>query len=434
MAYSYHNTILNNVYNYYQSDFSTRSSSRYDAHKRSDLKNVYKSIVNMSKDSPVFLLKDARAMQAYSIHMKESALNFRESVGALGGLDDSTMFEKRTVLSSDPDVVDAEGLRVEEDDSLEITVEALATSQTNTGTYLSNTSVGLAFGAYSFDVTTATSNYELQFNIGANDTNRSIQERLARLINHSNLGLTASVSINNEDKSALIISSSRTGLPSDGQPAFLISDENTSQTQGIVDYLGIRDISTPAQDAHYTINGESLQSPTNSFFVGGKYSIRLKGTGGTKENPITIGVKPDYESLKDNIISLTGAYNNFLEATAKYLDKHPRTSLLIGSMKQLSSGYTSAFHQMGISQENNGTLSVDKEQLSNALQNPDIKESLISLKQFTGATLKKAEQIQLNPLNYIDKPIVAYKNPNVSHYANPYITSAYSGLFFNSYM
>lgn len=434
MASHYYNAVLNNVYNYYRADLFGRSSSRYDSHDRSDLKKVYKSIVNMSKDEPVFLLKDVKAIEEYSIHMKESAIRFRNSIASLGGLNESTMFEQRTVYSTDPEVVEATGINISKDDTLDITVEGLATVQETVGNFIPESELSLSPGAYSFDVMTANSNYELQFNIGDTDTNHSIQSRLSRLINHSNLGLKASVITNEQNESALLIRSNKTGTTTGGQQPFTISDENTSQRKGIIDYLGIRETGNPAQNARYTVNGKSFQSPSNSFILDGKYSITLKDIGGTEDDPIKIGVKPDYESLKDNIISLTSSYNDFLQAAAKYVDQHPRTNLLIGTMKAMSAGYASAFTKAGITQDSSGNLSVDEEKLTTALGSADAEETLGSLKNFMHTTLHKATQIQLNPLDYIDKRIVAYKNPNVSHYANPYVTSAYSGMLFNGYM
>ncbi|MDE6686286.1 MAG: flagellar filament capping protein FliD, partial [Lachnospiraceae bacterium] len=292
---------------------------------------------------------------------------------------------------------------------------------------------GLVY-VYNRQVLTANSNYELQFNIGDTDTNQTIQNRLARLINHSNLGLNASVITNDQNESALMIRSNKTGTTAGGQQPFMISDENTSQRKGIIDYLGIRETDSPAQNARYTVNGESFQSPSNSFILDGKYNITLKGIGGTEYDPVKIGVKPDYESLKDNIISLTGSYNDFLQAAAKYVDQHPRTNILIGTMKAMSASYASSFTKAGIIQDSSGNLSVDEEKLTTALGSNDAEETLGSLKNFTHTTLRKATQIQLNPMDYIDKRIVAYKNPNVSHFANPYVTSAYSGMLFNGYM
>ena len=54
------------------------------------------------------------------------------------------------------------------------------------------------------------------------------------------------------------------------------------------------------------------------------------------------------------------------------------------------------------------------------------------MKNFSASLLRKANQISLNPMNYVDKTIVAYKNPG-HNFATPYVTSAYSGMMFNSY-
>ena len=54
------------------------------------------------------------------------------------------------------------------------------------------------------------------------------------------------------------------------------------------------------------------------------------------------------------------------------------------------------------------------------------------VKDFANSLMRKTSQISLNPMQYVNKTIVAYKNPG-RNFATPYITSAYSGMMFNSY-
>ena len=54
------------------------------------------------------------------------------------------------------------------------------------------------------------------------------------------------------------------------------------------------------------------------------------------------------------------------------------------------------------------------------------------VKDFANSLMRKTNQISLNPMQYVNKTIVAYKNPG-RNFATPYITSAYSGMMFNSY-
>ena len=51
---------------------------------------------------------------------------------------------------------------------------------------------------------------------------------------------------------------------------------------------------------------------------------------------------------------------------------------------------------------------------------------------FTHSLVRKSDQISLDPMNYVNNIVVAYKNPG-KNFATPYITSAYSGMMFNSY-
>lgn len=432
------NAILDNYYNYYQMNYMPNqlrpTSSRFDAHKKSDLKKIYNSIVKLDKEAPVFLLDRSSAVEKYSIQMKESALRFRNDVAGLGGLDEENMFEQKSVFSSDTSIADATYINSEIPrdtvDPATLSVDQIAKQQINHGTYLPMNFATMSEGNYSFDVSTNVSNYELQFSVGPTDNNHSIQTRLARLINNANIGLNASVSYGENDSSALVISSTSTGSYNGDQP-FEISDEDTSQKKGIVDHLGIRYPTQKASWAEYSVDGQEFESPTNKIEVNNTYSVELKKAAPGQS--ITLDVKPDYESFRENIHGLAGAYNNFIRSASEYLEKQPRTTLLISSMKRMTSLYQDGMNSLGINQNEDGTLSVDDEKLSDGLQT-DIDSSLQSLKDFTKSALHKVNQVQLNPMDYVDKRIVAYKDPSKTHYANPYITSAYSGMMFNAYM
>ena len=67
-----------------------------------------------------------------------------------------------------------------------------------------------------------------------------------------------------------------------------------------------------------------------------------------------------------------------------------------------------------------------------AVQSDDITETFGSLKGLSGMLMRKSSQVSLNPMDYVQKTVVAYKNPG-HNYVSPYTTSAYSGMLFNSY-
>ena len=46
----------------------------------------------------------------------------------------------------------------------------------------------------------------------------------------------------------------------------------------------------------------------------------------------------------------------------------------------------------------------------------------------------KTKEISVDPMKYVDRPVVNYKNPdNKDPTGSPYITSEYSGMMFNNY-
>ena len=79
-------------------------------------------------------------------------------------------------------------------------------------------------------------------------------------------------------------------------------------------------------------------------------------------------------------------------------------------------------------QNEDGTLTINDE----ALRANSSDETMRAVKNFAGSLLRKTNQISINPMEYVDKTVVAYKNPGKS-FASPYNTSQYSGMIFSGY-
>ena len=56
-----------------------------------------------------------------------------------------------------------------------------------------------------------------------------------------------------------------------------------------------------------------------------------------------------------------------------------------------------------------------------------------TLSKFRDSIGHKAESVAINPMNYVNKVVVAYKNPG-HNFATPYISSIYSGMMLDEYM
>ena len=125
-------------------------------------------------------------------------------------------------------------------------------------------------------------------------------------------------------------------------------------------------------------------------------------------------------------------YNSFINTAAGYLDSHPRSRRLVGEMNHISQAYRADFERMGVSFGEDGQLALDKEALRQTALADEGKDSLSVIRDFADSILRKTNQVSLNPMQYVDKTVVAYKNPGHNFIA-PYAPSAYSGMMFNSY-
>lgn len=427
--------VLSAVYNNYLSAYAPKSVTRYDTHKKSELRSVYNSIVKMNRDAPWYLPTTNKITQNYAVDLKENARELRNTIAQLGGLEEDGLFSKKSAYSSDEEIAVASYIGPQKIDgpmpSLELEVRSLASSQENLGLFLPDEKADLLPDTYSFDLGINDMNYEFQFSVNGGETNREIQERLMRLLNNSNVGIRADI-VESEERTALRLTSESLGLSQGKSHLFTVSDEHTSKTPGTVDYFGLDYTSRPAANAEVTINGELRTVSSNHLTVGKTFDISLKGVS-PEGSPIQIGLKTDIESLTDNVTHLIGGYNEFLKAASSYLDTQVRSRQLVKELKGIALVYGSPLESMGFTMAEDGRLELDKDMLrQTASQSQDISKTFGSLKNFSDMLLRKSNQVSLNPMDYVEKVMVAYKNPG-HNFITPYSTSAYSGMMFNGY-
>lgn len=437
MALVNNQTALNTVYNHYLSVFAPNSTStRYDTHKKSELRSVYNSIVKQHKESPLYIIDTSKETREFAVGMKENARQFSNIIASLSADENGDALSQKVAASSDSSLVEAkfigEPSEIDDDLTFEVTVDKLACSQINSGVYLeSDAPVDLPADTYSFDVHLNDTDYEFQFNIGNHDTNIELQNKLETLINRSNIGIEASITQDGEGHSALVLESHATGIAQGHDSIFSVADEKTSKTRGVVDYLGISDIERPASNAEFSLNGVARTASSNNFTVDKKFELNLKGLT-LDGNPVSIGLKPDIESMSDNIHQLVNSYNSFISKAASFSGEKVKTHSLINDLKRANMAYKSGLNKLGLSFDEDGRLSVNDGELTKSLESDDTGSYRGTINDFTASLTRKTKQISLDPMNYVQKVVVAYKNPGHG-YASPYVTSLYSGMMFNSY-
>lgn len=428
-----------------------KRSSRFAMHDSSELQNLYSTIQWKSRFAPLYLTDPTPRSIAYAIHLKESANNLKQTIGALSNDDDlfsmkSAYSDNESLASVEFEPDDADG-EVPADFMLE--VENFASPQVNTSKYLkANQPVSLEPGSYSFDILTNKLHYELQFNVHEGDTNNDLQKKLSRLINNSDIGVSAKV-VESRGLTALEVTSDACGLPVQGERHFTITDDNTTYRDGIVDYLGLNKNIKEATNAVYSINGNEESSYSNTFSVHGAYHVTLHPENSaadmsamseqitaraaamarapsTNANHATarIGLYPDAESLSNNIETFVEGYNRFMNGVINDETEESLTRLLSKDLHKFLDLHSYNLEKYGISINEDATLDYQK--------NGEITDAA-AIKGFGSQVLRKLSAISLDPMEYIDRRICAYSNPNAS-YPNPYMTSIYTGMLYNNYM
>lgn len=435
MAY---NAIQDNIYNYYLTAYAPKNAGKYDAHKREELRGIYNSIVKLNKESPLYLLQNRRESAQLAMGIKENARGLHMELASLGGsLDNKELLDRKVAYTDAEDLVSAKFIgSFSESDSVptfEMEVQSLADSQVNFGNFLKNDApIALPPDTYSFDIGINDMNYEFQFGIRPEETNRSILERLGRLITNSHIGLTAEVIDGEEDTSSLRIESEGTGSKPEKNRIFTVSDDKTSKATGMVSYLGLDYVSREPSNAKFTLNGTPREASSNKFTLDDYYEVELHGVTPEERGPAKIGLKTDYESLADNVTQLAGSFNSFLVAVDKFKASHSSSRKLKGEMAGIASLYKRDLTDIGLNVQDDGSIDVDKAALSKAIQAEDADDRFQVIKNFTQQIFRKTDQISLNPMNYVDKTVVAYKNPG-HNFPCPYLSSNYTGMLFNYY-
>lgn len=419
---------IDSVYQYYLSAYGSKlTGSRYDAHKKSELRNVYNSILKVNKDAPLYKIRRTKDAAAFAIDIKEHARDMQKVVASLStnGDDIASILNKKIAISSDEDAVTVNYVGSEEEGqdmiSFSMDIEKLASPQVNTGNFLAPDEHAFEEGTFSFDLNTNTKSYEFQFNVNPGDTNYMIQCKIARLVNQSDVGLNAEVMTNEEGNSALSLSSKQTGLSEGEDYLFQIQ---SMDSWNALNTLGIQNVTTPASNSRFLLNGKEHSSLSNTFTINKAFEVTLQAPTG--EQAATIGFKTDTDAVADGISQLLDAYNGMVAVGLQYSDSH-HNSQLLNEVTSVGRHLSPQLASVGISPDTQGVLSLDRDALAQAITGRESDAAYATLNQLKISISRQANRIAINPMNYVNKIIVAYKNPG-KNFGMPYAPSAYSGM------
>lgn len=428
---------IDSVYNYYLSTYSNSRVSRYDSHKKSELRDIYNKIVKVNQESPLYKISHSKDVTRFVIDVKESARQIKNVISSLStdGHGIESAFSKKVASSSNEDIVEAKyignGRQSDSVNDFEIEIRKLATPQINIGNFLSDNGKDMETGAYSFDLDTPSASYEFQFNINDGEKNRDVLNKLARLINNADIGLRAEILSNEHSESALSIVSTQTGLSADETSLFNIVPEGTTGSYAVMNKLGINHITYPAENSSFLLNGQEYSSYSNTVTIDNTFELTLKNVTPPGQSE-TVGYKTSVDAVADNLNDLIESYNSIIDIATTSAGASQQGNRLLYDMRSVPNAFSNELESIGLRTADDGKIQLDKALLSDAISSTDAKANFSVLNAFKDALNDKATKASINPMKYVNKVIVAYKNPNHTE-ATPYVTSVYSGLMLDHY-
>lgn len=416
---------IDTVYNYFLTTYGkTSTSSRFESHKKSELREIYNKIVKANKEEPLYKIDMNGDVEQFVIDLKEGARQTKNIASFLSsdGEGIKGFLNQKIAVSSDEEAIFVEyiGEGSSKTDGFSIKTLNMAEPQVTISNFLKNKSKDFEEGNFSFDLDTPTTSYELQFYIDGSENNKDILKKISRLINRSSIGISSEVIDGDNDTSAIKISSDDTGLADNEEYLFKIQ---SGSSWNEIHKLGIDKITKKARSAKFLLNGKEHKALSNTFTINNEFEIRLKKVS---ESEVNIGFKANADSIGDSIGKLLKAYNGLLGLGEKYGSRNGYNRLK-NEVLAIWNTFSEDLNKVGVFSDEDGKLNINKESLASSITKEKEENIFDILNRFKNAMSRESEKISLNPMMYVDKRVVEYKNPGKTFTA-PYTLSRYAGL------
>lgn len=426
---------------FYLNKSTSASMSRYDIHKKSELKNLYHAIIKLNRESPLYLIDVNDDVQTEIINIKEHARILKNMILAISEHEDQSsfkMFNDKLLASDNEEIVTANYIGNVDDlihaPSFHIEVEQLANNQINKGYYMHKESKSLSLGTHSFQINIFGTNYEFQFVVSETEKNKDILKKITNLINRSDIGIHALIETNeNNVEQRLSLISTSTGTASFSDIIFKVMDFKDGTSSEVVKSFGLNQIYQKPSDSKFSINGIPRTSSSNVFTVNKIYELNLHKTTAPEEI-VTISLINDNRSIYTKIKTFVEAYNSIVQLANESVSMYMKSSKLIADLGSVAMCYKNELDSMGLLVQQDSSIEIDDKLLLDSIDHEEKKDgTYISLRSFRNPLNQKIDHILLNPVEYVAKAIVTYPDTNHKYDTNIYACSIYSGLMFNSY-
>lgn len=214
--------------------------------------------------------------------------------------------------------------------------------------------------------------------------------------------------------------------------AFSISDSAAGGglMPGLVSYFGLDHVTQKASNAKFTIDGKEKTSMSNTVVLNRDLSLTFN-----KKDKARSDHQPGDRRGTGHWRACE--FLEKLQCTFEFdTQRAARQPPLLPSANDLTHILSTDIEELsrsGIQRNEDFTLSID----SKTIKKPETMQHLKTLFEEPDGLFaklsRKMSDISLNPVDYVDKVIVTYPNTARAGFTNPYLTSIYSGMMFNSY-
>lgn len=425
------------IYNYLIADYAQQENTRYSVstHKKSELKKIYSDIVKISKESPAYLIQPSDETQEFAIQLKEDSLTLQDTLLKLqsGGLASAFSYKEvlsdnETALTTTIDTEDHSKLP----DPFSIQINKLATKQRNAGSYVYKDTAKLSPGNYKFQIDVEEDSYLFQLQLHGKTKNQDAIANIVQAVNRSPVPITAfTQSDNSGDKMRLVLQSDDTGSL-DGNPIFTCTDiSHPSDSPGCVEYYHMDQLVQKPENSSFQINGQEKSTIANEFTLNNSLHLIMHHT--TTE-PIQINFTSNSGKIMNEVDSVANTYNHLVYLSHNQGNPPHLAARMLHDLKSLFSSSYEDLASCGVTFDEEGYMQIDEPVANQAAKSGNF-QALFGNQDTLGTHIvQKAKVFSLDPMKYIEnKVIVTYPNPKRENFANPYMTSIYSGMLFNSY-
>ncbi|WP_420233053.1 flagellar filament capping protein FliD [Pseudomonas sp. ABY48] len=344
-----------------------------------DLDSILESLEESKETSlldPITAQEESVTAEISAYGTLTSALSTLQT--AVEALADESLYESLTTTLSGSGVTVATTSEAEAG-TYTLAVTQLAQAQSLTTAGIADTTTALGTGTLTVQVGT-----QEAVSITLDSSNNTL-EGIRDAINAADAGITASIVNDGSDTPyRLVLTSDSTGTESEMTVTYTGTD-STDQASSLFGYDGSTGNMTEtveALDAELTINGIAISSQSNTVEDALQgVTLSLSATGSSQ----TLTIAQDTDAILDAITAFVDAYNDYVttvdELTAYDADTDTAGELLGDSTTRrisselssdlysaIGSGTYSYLSQLGISLEVDGTLLIDEDALTSALE------------------------------------------------------------------